>query len=72
MKATTVILSNKVCSTFTAMSSLTLLSDHVQWNELSNMKRFSFYKQSFSDVSLNFSIIVETVEVTGVRIPIGR
>jgi hypothetical protein len=30
LKATTVVFSNEVCSTFTAMCSRTLLSDHVQ------------------------------------------
>jgi hypothetical protein len=29
LKATTVVFTNEVCSTFTAMSSLTLLSNHV-------------------------------------------
>ena len=33
LKATTVVFSNEVCSTFTVMSMQTLLTDHVQWKQ---------------------------------------
>ena len=37
-EGTTVVFSNEVCSTFTVTSSRTLLSDHIFWRHLPNLK----------------------------------
>jgi len=55
---TTVVFSNEVCSTFTAMSSGTLLSDHVYTNSCSSELRVTVCRLSSPTRTVNLRGVI--------------